>query len=64
MMESIYITPSEFARHMSCDISTIRHWIHKGKVKAIILKNPQRNHYRIPLSEVERLETELAEKSE
>ena len=57
-MESNYITPAEFAKRMNFHLSTVRRWILEGRIKSLTIKNPHRNHYRIPLSEVERFERE------
>jgi excisionase family DNA binding protein len=63
-MESIYISPAEFARRMDFNPATVRNWIVAGKIKAVVIRNPKRNHYRIPLSEVERFEKEMVNKIE
>ena len=57
-----YIKPTEFGKKFDLSQTVVNEWIRSGKLKAIKFENPHRNHYRIPISEVERIEKELISK--
>ena len=59
-----YMSTSEFMEKFDLSQSMVNDWIRSGRIKAIKFESSKRTHYRIPLSEVERLEKDVVNKSE
>lgn len=53
-----YYTPKEFGKHFNLSTRTILKAIHAGKVRAFKVGAGTRNPYRIPKSEIDRVEIE------
>ena len=54
-----YLKPAEFAKKFNLSQSTVNKWIRAGRINAIVIRHLTKNHYRIPVSEIERFEKEL-----
>ena len=55
-MDTNYLTPSEVARRLRVDVSTVRRWVRVGALDAEAIKHGQRVHYRIKKSVLETIE--------
>jgi excisionase family DNA binding protein len=55
-MDTIYMTPSEVARRLRVDDTTVRRWIHVGLVEAEAIQQGKRVRYRTKTSVVEAIE--------
>jgi excisionase family DNA binding protein len=61
-MDTNYLTPTEVARRLRVDATTVRRWIANGALEAETDKQGRRNRHRIKLSVIEAIEQRDSER--
>ncbi len=56
-MEQGYLTPSQVAKWLRVDYTTVMRWIRTGALEAETIRQGRRNRHRIKKAAIEKLET-------